>query len=59
MDRVEQLTSNYSLLQHPPLKTSTLEIPKNRYKVGIFTTFLPKIGIKIGIRSGYPKGGIK
>ena len=67
MDRVEQLTSNYSPYTHSPLQLRELGYLKYRYKTGIFKfipiVFYQKIGIrfyqKIGIRSGYQKRGHK
>jgi len=59
MERIEQLTSNYSLYTHSPLQIRELGYLKYRYKTGIYGIIPIVFYQKIGIRSGYRKGGIK
>lgn len=59
MERIEQLTSNYSLYTHSPLQIRELGYLKYRYKTGIYGIIPIVFYQKIGIRSGYQKRGLK
>ena len=59
MERIEQLTSNYSLYLLSPHKTVDYQtLIKGRNRVENLPKY-PKKGRKKGRKSGYRKGGIK